>query len=226
MSSVLSKSDKELTLRWFRDLELGLSDSQSLDLIGLSIDFWKIFEQKNKLLNLSANRDFSSWYWKNYMDSLIAGAFLKEESFLDWGTGGGFPVIPLSQLQKVLGTEKKLICVDSVAKKIAAVNEFCSSLSLPVAGYVGRGEQLLKSSPWKFQISSVTVRAVAAPEKMIPWMRKVQVESWFLYLGPNQLMLWQSYEEKLREMGFFLTVEKNINLPLNMGSRILLLIKK
>lgn len=84
--------------------------------------------QKNSKLNLISRRDVQKIIENHIFISAFVGEFLppKVSRFLDIGTGGGFPGIPLAINRPVL----RGVLVDSTAKKIDAVKEFINKLKL------------------------------------------------------------------------------------------------
>lgn len=90
--------------------------------------FAELVAEKNQTVNLISRKD-SEWIIENhvFLSSYIT-KFLPEKCnhFLDIGTGGGFPGIPLA----IMRPDLRGILVDSTGKKIDAVNEFIDKLKL------------------------------------------------------------------------------------------------
>jgi 16S rRNA (guanine527-N7)-methyltransferase len=84
--------------------------------------------KKNQEVNLISRRDVSSIIENHIFISTYLSHFLPDRStsFVDIGTGGGFPGIPLAIVRPML----KGVLVDSIKKKIEAVNEFINKLKL------------------------------------------------------------------------------------------------
>lgn len=79
-------------------------------------------------------------------------------SLVDIGTGGGFPAIPL----KILFPESRILCVDSIAKKIMVVKDIIEKMALKkITAISGRGEEIGKKSDYKHRFDYVTAKAVA-----------------------------------------------------------------
>ena len=91
-------------------------------------NFGNLLSKKNNNLNLISKKDINSIIENHIFISAYLSTFLPDRvnKFLDIGTGGGFPGIPLAivrpQLQGVL--------VDSIKKKVDAINEFIYKLML------------------------------------------------------------------------------------------------
>ena len=90
--------------------------------------FTKLVVEKNKKLNLISKRDVDSVIEKHVFLSAYISKYLpdKVSKYLDIGTGGGFPGIPLA----IMRPDLRGILVDSTAKKITAVQEFIDKLKL------------------------------------------------------------------------------------------------
>ncbi|MBK7104900.1 MAG: 16S rRNA (guanine(527)-N(7))-methyltransferase RsmG [Ignavibacteriae bacterium] len=114
---------KELkTLFW--ENQLSISDYQ----IERLAHFAEQVVKKNQELNLVSRKDeeniienhiFISWFVTEYLPENVS-------NFLDIGTGGGFPGIPLAIAKPML----KGVLADSTGKKIDAVKEFINKLKL------------------------------------------------------------------------------------------------
>jgi 16S rRNA (guanine527-N7)-methyltransferase len=90
--------------------------------------FAYLVTQKNNRLNLISRRDIIKIIENHVFISAYISEFLPSKAikFLDIGTGGGFPGIPLAVSRPSL----RGVLVDSTSKKIAAVKEFISKLKL------------------------------------------------------------------------------------------------
>lgn len=90
--------------------------------------FAQILAEKTKSLNLISKRDVDSIIEKHIFISAYISKYIPEKSshFLDIGTGGGLPGIPLA----IMRPDLKGVLVDSTGKKIEAVNDFVDKLKL------------------------------------------------------------------------------------------------
>jgi 16S rRNA (guanine527-N7)-methyltransferase len=83
----------------------------------------------NRKINLISRKDTEQIFERHILHSLAIAkiiSFRKDTMVLDMGTGGGFPGVPLA----ILFPDVKFILVDSVRKKINAVQEICLELGL------------------------------------------------------------------------------------------------
>ncbi len=90
--------------------------------------FAQLVHDKNGELNLVSKKDINSIVENHVFISSYIYRFVPQKStrFLDIGTGGGFPGIPLS----IMRPDLKGVLVDATKKKINAVNEFIEKLML------------------------------------------------------------------------------------------------
>jgi 16S rRNA (guanine527-N7)-methyltransferase len=90
--------------------------------------FADLVTEKNEKVNLISRKDISSIIENHVFLSSFISKFLPEKctNFIDVGTGGGFPGIPLA----IMRPESKGVLIDSTGKKIDAVKEFIDKLKL------------------------------------------------------------------------------------------------
>ena len=90
--------------------------------------YTELLVDKNQVVNLISRKDTNSTIEKHIFLSAFAKEFFPEKAnrFLDIGTGGGLPGIPIAILNPMM----RGVLVDSTAKKIDAVNEFIKKLRL------------------------------------------------------------------------------------------------
>lgn len=83
---------------------------------------------KNQTVNLISRKDEDNLIENHVFISALISEYMPEKltRFLDIGTGGGFPGIPLSILHPMM----RGVLVDSTKKKIDAVSEFVNTLKL------------------------------------------------------------------------------------------------
>ncbi|HCY75371.1 MAG TPA: 16S rRNA (guanine(527)-N(7))-methyltransferase RsmG [Ignavibacteriales bacterium] len=90
--------------------------------------FAQLVVEKNKTVNLISRRDVESIIENHIFISAYITKFLPDKvtRFLDIGTGGGFPGIPLA----IMRPELRGVLADSTGKKIDSVKEFIDKLKL------------------------------------------------------------------------------------------------
>lgn len=187
--------------------------------------FLEILLEKNRELNLTGAKDVETLFWKHLVDSLAILSVSDLGITADWGCGGGFPGIPLALARKHEGVETPVYFVDSIAKKVRAVEEFCGALGLVhTKGFVGRGEDLIRSGQL-VGVDTVVMRAVAPAERAWKWVTP-EIPNWLFFLGPRQREEWQCEFPKLVRMKMKIRDEASFTLPHDLGQRCFLRISK
>ena len=112
------------------------------------------------MLNLSAIRDEEWIIEKHFLDSLILSKYLKLTwKVLDLWTWGWFPGIPLKIIDE---TGADFTLLDSVGKKITAVNEFTDTLELGNIKWIQwRAEEMWQDKKHRNAYDFVVSRSVA-----------------------------------------------------------------
>lgn len=134
-----------------------------------------IFIQKNTEINLSAIRDPEGIQSKHFVDSLLATKHInfQNKNILDIGAGGGFPCLPLA----IATPQSTFSALDSVGKKMNAVQEMADTLGLNVKTFHGRIEDFGHDQNFREQFDIVTARALA------PWPVLLEYALPFVHIG-------------------------------------------
>lgn len=125
----------------------------------------ELYNEWNSKVNLISRKDLEQFYERHVLHSLSISYIINPrpaERFLDVGTGGGFPAIPLT----ILYPQNQFLLVDSIGKKIRVVNEIANALQLTnVKTKVGRMETVTGDYNY------ITNRAVAPLQKLLNWTK-------------------------------------------------------
>ncbi len=137
------------------DIELEKNELEKLD------QFLEIFKEKNSQINLSAIRDDNWIIEKHFVDSIMLNIFIDFEEnskIADLGTGWGFPMIPLAIINKWVN----FFWIDSVAKKLKAIDEFTEKLDLENVKTISwRAEDIWQNLDYRESFDYVVSRATA-----------------------------------------------------------------
>lgn len=94
------------------------------------------------------------------------------QKILDFGTGGGFPGVPIA----ILCAEAEVTLLDATEKKLKFVQTACAGIGINVQTLIGRGEEIALLPKHKEQFDIVVVRAVAQlnvlMEMCAPFLKK------------------------------------------------------
>ena len=131
--------------------------------------FEKLFEiyfEINKKINLMSRKDFENFYLHHIIHSLSITKFdlIKKNNtkIIDLGTGGGFPGIPLA----IYFNKNNFILVDSIKKKINAVNNIIKKINLKNTNCINdRAENLNENA------DVIISRSVSSVDNIIEWTK-------------------------------------------------------
>ena len=154
-----TSDNRDLLERYLDEYQITSNDKQRQ----LLLHHLDLVVEKNKVMNLTRIIEDREAIIRHVVDSLLLLGQVQlvadgheRTRFVDVGTGGGFPGIPLGVMTSCQG-----LLIDSVGKKVNAVNEFIDMLGLSaqLSARQVRAEELAKEERSSFDI--VTARAVA-----------------------------------------------------------------
>ncbi len=145
----------EYILKEFGKCNIALSQEQGEKLLKL----YDFLVEYNEKVNLTAITDFEEVVVKHFVDSILPFSKLsidKGASFIDVGTGAGFPSIPLLIYRPDLeGT-----LLEALNKRCVFLEAACELVGVKAKVVHGRAEDYAKDNREQFDIA--TARAVAA----------------------------------------------------------------
>lgn len=125
--------------------------------------YYKLLEEWNKMMNLTAITEMEDVIYKHFIDSLSVVKVVKgleESSFrlIDVGTGAGFPGIPL----KISFPNLSVVLLDSLNKRVKFLQEVINNLDLKsVEAFHGRAENFGHDRIYREKFDFCVSRAVA-----------------------------------------------------------------
>jgi len=146
---------------------LGLTEQQ----LNLLLAYQNQLIQVNKTINLISRKDIGNIEVHHILHSLAIAKtinFKPNTTAIDIGTGGGLPGIPLA----ILFPQTKFVLVDSIEKKIKALQQIVIALNLPNVEVVhARAEKVTT------KFNYVVSRAVTQLPKLLIWSKKLLVNT-------------------------------------------------
>ena len=148
------------------------SDEISVPLSAEEIHAFQVYasmlKEKNKVMNLTAVDDDKGIAMKHFIDSLTLCPYIREEenrtdsnkplTFVDVGTGAGFPGLPV----KISCPELSVTLMDSLDKRLKFLNEVITALDLKDCSTVhSRAEDAGRNKKYREKFDVATARAVA-----------------------------------------------------------------
>ena len=127
-----------------------------------------LWREWNSKINVISRKDEDGIFAHHILHSLAIAQYLENYypsatgSFLDVGTGGGFPGIPLAMVMP----EAKFTLCDSIGKKVRVAQAVADGLELKNVECVNARVESLQGQ-WDWIVS----RAVTSLENFYPWVR-------------------------------------------------------
>ena len=124
-----------------------------------------LYREWNAKINVISRKDIDNLYEHHVLHSLAIAHMIRfrpDTRILDFGTGGGFPGIPLA----ILFPETQFHLVDSIGKKIRVVNDVAQQLGLQNV----RAEQI-RAEELRQKYDFVVSRAVTDLNQFVKWVR-------------------------------------------------------
>ncbi|MCM1292777.1 MAG: 16S rRNA (guanine(527)-N(7))-methyltransferase RsmG [Bacteroides sp.] len=125
-----------------------------------------LYTEWNERINVISRKDIDNLYEHHILHSLAIAKFMtpvESTAFLDLGTGGGFPGIPLA----ILWPECRFHLIDRIGKKITVAKSISESIGLENVSF-----QHGDSGECREKFDFVVSRAVMTLDKLIPLIRK------------------------------------------------------
>ena len=181
--------------------------------------------ETNKTTNLTRILNVEDAAVLHILDSLVLLPYIDkapEGALLDMGTGAGFPGIPLT-----IASGRKATYIDSVGKKVDAVNSFVKKLGLKHANAVhNRLEEYARSH--KKQFTVVTARALAPLPVLVEYASPFLKDGGLFVItkgNPSDEEL-QSGLAAAKICGFTMLMTDDLDLPNGLGHREFIILKK
>ena len=210
--------DKEEFIKEVSNLgiEVSLDQLEKLD------RYYDLLVEWNKKINLTAIVEKKKVYLKHFYDSLTLVKVIdlnKENTFLDVGTGAGFPGIVI----KIFFPHLKVTLLDSIGKRIVFLKKVINELKLDNILYVCERAEVYACSH-RNCYDVVTARAVSSInillELCLPMVKK---DKYFLAMRGKEEY---NYTNALNILGGKVILNENFLLPYEKSERNIIKIKK
>ncbi|MFK0085767.1 16S rRNA (guanine(527)-N(7))-methyltransferase RsmG [Pseudomonas sp. NPDC090755] len=212
MSSLVTPQHAEELSTGARQLGVELSEGQHAQLLA----YLALLIKWNKAYNLTAVRDPDEMVSRHLLDSLSVMPFIHSERWLDVGSGGGMPGIPLA----ILHPDKQVTVLDSNGKKTRFLTQVKMELKLDNLQVIHkRVEEYQPAQPF----TGIVSRAFSSMENFTNWTRHLGDEKtqWLAMKG-----LHPADELVALPADFKVDSEQALTVPGCQGQRHLLILRR
>lgn len=191
-------------------------------------NFYNLLQEWNYKIDITKIVDEEEVYIKHFLDSLLitkSGVIEKNQKIIDIGTGGGFPGVPL----KIYNDSLSFTLLDSLKKRINFLDIVKEDLNLEnVENLHGRAEEIARKEEYREKYDVATSRAVANLQTLLEYcLPFVKVGGYFIAMkGPNFKEELKDSKGAIKILGGVLDKVIEYELPLSLGQRSLIVIKK
>lgn len=219
--------ERESLIKRFSESGFALTDTGADSFLRYA----KLLVEKNKVMNLTAITELPDIIEKHFLDSIMLfhNDFLKPEireakSFIDVGTGAGFPGIPL----KIMRPDISLCLLDALQKRIGFLKEVGENLSLSDVTYRHDRSEDAGKSELRETFDIAVARAVAALPILLEYtLPFVKAGGYFVaYKSGNSAEEIQNAEKALSILGGKITDVREYTIPGTDYERTLIYIRK
>ena len=160
MSSLVTAQHAEELSTGARLLGVNLTETQHQQLLG----YLALLIKWNKAYNLTSVRNPDEMVSRHLLDSLSVMSFIENGRWLDVGSGGGMPGIPLA----ILFPDSQVTCLDSNGKKTRFLTQVKLELQLGNLQVIhSRVEEYQPELPF----NGIVSRAFSSMENFTHWTR-------------------------------------------------------
>lgn len=160
MSSMVTPQHAQELSRGAQQLGVDLSESQHSQLLA----YLALLIKWNKAYNLTAVRDPDEMVSRHLLDSLSVVPFIAGDRWIDVGSGGGMPGIPLA----ILFPEMKVTVLDSNGKKTRFLTQVKLELKLDNLEVIHSRVEAFKP---ELPFTGIVSRAFSSLEDFTEWTR-------------------------------------------------------
>lgn len=218
----MSKDLVDMLIEGSKEFSVLLNERQ----IDKLIKYKDILKEWNQKINLTAIEDDKEIIIKHFIDSLSIIPYLenKDIKFIDVGTGGGFPGIPV----KIAYDKINVTLLDSLDKRIKFLNNVISEMDLKeIRACHGRAEDfgMMEENREKYDVAAA--RAVANLPVLLEYcLPFVKVEGTFIAMKGSSTEEVDSSKKALDVLGGKIEEIINLNLPFSEATRNIIIVKK
>ncbi len=165
--------------------------SRELGSVGRDLESYANLLRKWQTVQNLVSRETLEQVWtRHFADSLqiLALTSGEDQTFLDLGSGGGFPALPLAIASK--GSDRRFVLIEPTSRKVSFLRTVARELGLNVAVFGRRSDQVDSRETGVPDV--ITSRALAGLPQLCRWMAP--------FFGPKTRAILHKGREHVEEL--------------------------
>ena len=165
--------------------------ARPIEQVGADLESYaKLLAKWQAVQNLVSRETLGQVWTRHFADSLQVLALTRpnDKLFLDLGSGGGFPALPMAIGSK--GTDRHFVLIEPTARKVSFLRTVARELDLNVTVIGRRSDQIDSRETGVPDV--ITSRALAAMPQLCAWMAP--------FFGPKTRALLHKGREHVEEL--------------------------
>ncbi len=165
--------------------------ARPIEAVGADLESYaKLLAKWQAVQNLVSRETLGQVWTRHFADSLqvLARTRTSDRLFLDFGSGGGFPALPMAIGSK--GTDRHFVLIEPTARKVSFLRTVARELDLNVTVIGRRSDQTDSRETGVPDV--ITSRALAPMPQLCTWMAP--------FFGPNTRALLHKGREHVEEL--------------------------
>ncbi len=163
----------------------------SAEQVGRDLESYaNLLRKWQQVQNLVSRETLGQIWSRHFADSLqtLALTTPDDQLFLDFGSGGGFPALPMAIASK--GSDRRFVLIEPTARKVSFLRTVARELDLNVTVVGRRSDQIDSRETGVPDV--ITSRALAALPQLCQWMEP--------FFGPKTRALLHKGREHVEEL--------------------------
>lgn len=165
--------------------------ARPLDMVGSDLESYaKLLGKWQQVQNLVSRETLGQIWTRHFADSLQILRDFREtdRTFFDFGSGGGFPALPLAIALK--GSDRRFVLIEPNARKVSFLRTVARELGLAVTVLGSRSDEIDSRETGRPDV--ITSRALAAMPQLCEWIEP--------FFGPETRAILHKGREHVEEL--------------------------
>lgn len=183
--------------------------------------YYKLLNEKNKVMNLTAITDYEGVFIKHFYDSLLLTKITKDyDNLIDVGSGAGFPGLVLS----IFDETKKITLLEPTTKRCKFLEIVKEELNLLNVTVINERAENLKNKTYHVATARAVAQVNILLELIVPLLEVGGI--FYCLKGSNYQEELTNAENAIKELNVEIKNIYHYELPNSLGKRVIIVFEK